>query len=215
LTALVFVHVEQPISLGFAAAAAGLSVVAANGWLRQASADAYDSGRTGLARVGPRGDVPVVSKLVEVYTRDVIVRDGRAVLTLRWEATGPGGGLFPALDADITLTPADAGESLLTLDGAYRPPFAALGMALDRVLLHRVATSTVRSLLSQIAASIVSDAAPPAKPVALFLPNTRPAAEPSRGTCLRLNSLDAPPAAEFTGLLGFRPCTASTGSPSR
>jgi hypothetical protein len=180
----VFVHAEQPVNVDFAAARAALVAASGPGWLRRASAAAYDVGlngpngvngedgldgadgqdRTderagtaapaGQARVGPRGDVPLMSKLVQVYARDVLIHDRSAVLTLRWEATGYGGGLFPALDADITLTPAGDGASLLTLDGAYRPPLAALGAALDNVILHRVATSTVRSLLSQLAESI-------------------------------------------------------------
>jgi hypothetical protein len=158
LTALVFVHVEQPIGAGFQEATAGLSAMVSNGWLRQASADAYESGRRGLARVGPRGDIALLSKLVEVRMRDLVIHDGSAVLTLRWEATGYGGSLFPALDADITVTPSADGTSLLTLDGAYRPPLAALGTALDKVILNRVATSTMRSLLAQIAESIASNA---------------------------------------------------------
>jgi hypothetical protein len=81
------------------------------------------------------------------------------VLTLRWEATGFGGGLFPALDADITLSPAGSQECTLAIDGAYRPPLAALGASLDKVLLHRVAQSTVRSLLRRVA-ELVADAEP-------------------------------------------------------
>jgi hypothetical protein len=158
LTALVFVHVEHPMGVGFQEATARLSAMASTGWLRQASADAYESGRKGLARVGPRGDVALLSKLVEVRARDVVIHGDSAVLTLRWEATGYGGGLFPALDADVTLTPAADGTSLLKLDGAYRPPLAALGTALDKVILNRVATSTMRSLLAQIAESIASTA---------------------------------------------------------
>ena len=84
------------------------------------------------------------------------------MLTLRWEATGPGGALFPTLDADITLTPAGPDTSLLTLDGAYRPPLAALGASLDRTILNRVATPTGRSLLSQIAESISAAGPQPA-----------------------------------------------------
>jgi hypothetical protein len=37
-------------------------------------------------------------------------------------ATGPGGKLFPALDADIWLTPAGEYSARLSLAGAYRPP---------------------------------------------------------------------------------------------
>lgn len=149
-----FVHAELSVAAGFQAAVARLATLPHEGWLTQASADAYDSGLTGLARVGPRGDVRGMSKLVRVYARDLRTRDHDAVLTLRWEATGVSGVLFPALDADITLSRAGQDTSLLTLDGAYRPPLAALGAGLDRVILHRVATPTVKSLLSQIAESI-------------------------------------------------------------
>jgi hypothetical protein len=170
LTALVFLHVEQSINVGFAAASAELAAVTADGWLKRASANAYDAGlrgeagsvtdagRTGLARVGPRGDARLISKLVQVHVMNVRTHDGSVALALRWEATGSGGDLFPALDADIKLTPAGAEASLLTLDGAYRPPLGALGAALDTMILHRVATSTARSLLSQIAESIAEQA---------------------------------------------------------
>jgi len=95
-----------------------------------------------------------MSKLVNVDVRDLVNRGDTAVLTLRWEATGPSGALFPALDADITLTPAGDEASRLILDGAYRPPLAALGAGLDKVILHHVADATVQSLLSQIAGVI-------------------------------------------------------------
>jgi hypothetical protein len=49
---------------------------------------------------------------------------------LRWEATGPGGRLFPALDADITLTPAGEHATLLGLAGCYRPPLGSWGRGL-------------------------------------------------------------------------------------
>ncbi len=156
-----FVHAELPVEAGFEAAEARLAVLAHDGWLTQASAGAYDSAMTGLARVGPRGDARWMSKLVRVYARDVVTQEHKAVLTLRWEATGGSGALFPALDADITLTPAGADGSLLTLDGAYRPPLAALGASLDRAVLHRVAVPTARSLLSQIAEFIAGVSADP------------------------------------------------------
>jgi hypothetical protein len=137
-----------------------LAGLARGGWLTQVSEDAYDSGVVGLTRVGPLGGVPGASKLVRVYVRDLVTHDGGAVLTLRWEATGPGGGLFPALDADITLSPVSEQESRLTLDGAYRPPLASLGAGLDRVILHRVAAPTMRTLLEQIADGIMAPGVP-------------------------------------------------------
>jgi hypothetical protein len=66
------------------------------------------------------------------------------------------GRLFPVLDADLTVTPADAGRTLMKLDGAYRPPLGAAGATLDRVLLGRAAEATIRSLLTRIAVAVVN-----------------------------------------------------------
>ena len=47
------------------------------------------------------------------------------------------GRLFPVLDTDLTMTPAGGGQTLMTLNGAYRPPLAGIGAGLDLVVLHR------------------------------------------------------------------------------
>ena len=57
---------------------------------------------------------------------------------------------------NIILIPVDENESQLALAGAYRPPFAAVGQGLDRVLLHRAASATVRSLLRHMAEKITA-----------------------------------------------------------
>jgi hypothetical protein len=147
----VFVRAEILINRNFEAARANLSELARGCRLTEASAAAYESSLIGEFRVGPAGDVPGMSKLVRVYAREPVLRDGCAVLTLRWEATGPGGRLFPALDADLTLTAVDGNSSRLTMDGAYRPPLAALGIGLDKAILNRIANATARSLLTTIA----------------------------------------------------------------
>ncbi len=87
---------------------------------------------------------------MDVQILELTEREDEAVLTLRWEAAGPRG-VFPALDADITLTSAGPGASRLSLSGSYRPPLAALGAALDKAILHRAADATTRSFLSSIA----------------------------------------------------------------
>jgi hypothetical protein len=97
------------------------------------------------------GAVPGVSKLVQVHGRDVVTRGEGAVLALRWQAAGPGGRLFPALDADMSLTPAGEHSTRLSLAGVYRLPLAALGAGLDRAVFHKVADATVRSLLARVA----------------------------------------------------------------
>ena len=116
------------------------------------SEDAYGPG---LTRVGVAG----VSKLVRVQVRELSWTDLSAGLALRWEATGPGGGLFPVLDADLKLAP-DGEGTMLSMAGSYRPPFGPLGDALDRALLSRVATATIRSFIAQVAVQITDQAVP-------------------------------------------------------
>ena len=146
-----FVASEVLLDMSFAAAVAGLTNLARGGLLADLSEEAYGDGLTGLVRVGPLGDAPGMSKLVEVHFLEMVTRGESAMLALRWEAPGPGGRLFPALDADIWLTRAGEDSTRLSVAGAYRPPFGALGAGLDRVILHRVADATVRSLLARVA----------------------------------------------------------------
>jgi hypothetical protein len=163
-----FVGDEVVLGLSFRSAPARLANLAHGGSLTSASQEAYADGLAGVIRVGPLGAVPGMSKLVQVRFRDLVTRDATALLALRWEATGPGGGLFPALDADITLTPAGDQATRLTLAGAYRPPLDSLGAGLDKAILHRVATATIRSLLSRVADALAdregaADGAPATK----------------------------------------------------
>jgi hypothetical protein len=128
--------------------------------LSGASEDAYG---LALTRVGVAG----VSKLVRVQVSELSWSDLSAGLALRWEATGPGGGLFPVLDADLKLVP-DGEGTVLTMAGSYRPPLGSLGEALDRAILRRVAAATIRSFVAEVAAQItgqpVSDAVGSAPP---------------------------------------------------
>ena len=141
-----FVGDEVRLEVGFAVARERLTRISESGALFGPAADAYGPG---LTRVGAAG----LSKLARVQARELSWTDTTAGLALRWEATGPGGGLFPVLDADLRLAP-DGDGSVLTLAGAYRPPLGPLGQALDRALLHRVATATVRSFLVRVAAQL-------------------------------------------------------------
>jgi hypothetical protein len=56
-------------------------------------------------------------------------------------------GLVPALDADITLTPAGKHCTTLTLTGAYRTPLGAVGAGLDWGMWHGIATATIQAFL--------------------------------------------------------------------
>ena len=158
LTPGVFVSDEVSLEVSFPAARARLADLTCGGLLGSASQQAYSDGITGLARVGPLGSVPGLSRLVQVHSRDLKAGDDSAWLPLRWEVAGPGGGLFPVLDADITLIPAGTHSATLTLTGAYRPPPGAVGAGLDRVIVHRIATATVRAFLHRVARAITHPA---------------------------------------------------------
>jgi hypothetical protein len=153
-----FVRHQLVLAVSFQAAQARLENLTHGGWLSTASAGAYADGLAGLIRVGPFGAVPGASKLVKVSLLEPVPRDDVMVLPLRWEATGVTGGLFPVLDADLTMTPAGPRQTLMRLDGAYRPPLGAVGAGLDRVVLRRAATATIRSLLTRVADALTSPA---------------------------------------------------------
>lgn len=145
-----FVGDEVQLDISFTIAQERLAQLAEGGALLSTSEDAYGHGITGLARVGIAG----VSKLVRVQVRELTWTDGSTGLALRWEATGASGGLFPVLDADLKLASTGEQATLLAIAGAYRPPLGSLGEALDRAILHLVATATIRNFLARVAAQL-------------------------------------------------------------
>jgi hypothetical protein len=176
-----FVGDEITLGAAYPDARSGLLRLTHGGWLSDACGDAYAEGLAGLVRVGPFGHVLGASKLVRVLLLEPVERAGSLTLSLRWEATGVMGRLFPVLDANIVLIPAGENASQLALAGAYRPPFAAVGQGLNRVLLHRAASATVRLLLRRMAETIApggaaaADASPAENGTAPVVTGTGPA----------------------------------------
>jgi hypothetical protein len=187
-----FVGDEITVGAAYPVARPALLRLTHGGWLSDASGDAYAEGLAGLIRVGPFGDLLGASKLVRVLLLEPVEREGSLTLSLRWEATGVMGRLFPVLDANIVLIPAGEDASQLALAGAYRPPFAAVGEGLDRVLLHRAASATVRSLLRRIAQTI-APAPADAPPVTGPQPAAPPPPQPEAG---RETAVTSPPPLE-------------------
>src|SRR5215470_13787656 len=111
-------HIAMDVCLG--SAARQLERLAGDGVLLSASEYAYGAGIAGLVEAA--GLAPGMSRLVGVRPGALTGTEGRARLWLRWEAAGPDGTLFPALDADLTLAAAGANATVLTLAGVYRLP---------------------------------------------------------------------------------------------
>lgn len=149
-----FTSQELVLEARFATARERLAQMVADGGLTGVSRHAYEGAVTHLTRVGPFGDAPGASKQVQVRLIGPVRRDGVTTVWLRWEATGPAGGLFPVLDADLQLRPEGLEKTRLTLNGCYRPPLGRLGAGLDRVVLHGAATATIGALLRGIAATL-------------------------------------------------------------
>jgi hypothetical protein len=63
---VMFVAEEECLAVGFGAAQARLANLVHGGALVASSADCYEQGVTGLARVGPLGSAPGGSKLADV-----------------------------------------------------------------------------------------------------------------------------------------------------
>ena len=140
---MVFVAHDVECGVGFAAAQTRLLGLVAGRVLVDASRAAYHEGLADLGLAEPR--------LARVRSFTCGRVGGQVTTGLRWEASGVCTGLFPVLDADLTLSPKGGSSPRLALVGVYRPPFGDLGRDLGPALSARVADLTVRALLHAVA----------------------------------------------------------------
>jgi len=137
------------------AATRQLERLARDAVLLSASEYAYGAGITGLVEAA--GLAAGMSRLVGVRAGDLKQTEGCARLWLRWEATGPGGTLFPALDADLTLSPAGENTTVLTLAGVYRlPQHAEAGI--DPGIVRCFAAVTIDTFIARLACALMHPA---------------------------------------------------------
>jgi hypothetical protein len=110
-----FIGAEVHLDLGFDAVQARLACLVRGGLLSRASAGAYDQWQACLAQIGPWMTAFGTCQLAQVLVRDMVAHADCATWTMRWQVAGPGGSLFPALDADIKLTPAGVDATILAV----------------------------------------------------------------------------------------------------
>ncbi|HVA04712.1 MAG TPA: Rrf2 family transcriptional regulator [Acidimicrobiales bacterium] len=123
-----------------------------SGWLAPLAEEAHADGEALRMRIGPGGP-GWLAKTVVVTLGDSR-RDGdEFVVPLRWEATGPSG-LFPRMEAELSVRPVDAQRAELHLSGWYHPPLGRAGHVLDDALLHRLGQATVRAFLRRVAQAL-------------------------------------------------------------
>lgn len=115
---------------------------------------AYREGEELRSRVGPAS---VVAKSVAIAIGTPQLQKRGLVYPLHWTAVGAES-LFPEMRADLILTQDGMDKTTITLSGTYDPPLGAVGRALDRVLLGRVADATARDWVDRLAAAITAGA---------------------------------------------------------
>ena len=142
------------IDAAIAAARVRLARIVRGGGLTEVCGDAYGGAITDMIRIGPVGDTPGVSKQVRVRLIGPVRRDAVTTIWMRLQPTGAASGLFPVLDGDLTLTAEGPEQTRLTLNAGYQPPFGRIGAGIDRAVMHRAASATIRALLHSIATAL-------------------------------------------------------------
>lgn len=125
-------------------------------WLPGLAGKANYHGDTLLAEVGFGGDVRV-ARTVEIDFGHPVRMPSKTVLPLHWSAHGATG-LFPALDADLEIAELGPGSTQLSISARYVPPLGAVGRAIDRAMLYRVAEATLKDFLDRVAKALLASA---------------------------------------------------------
>ena len=96
-------------------------------------------------------DVKIVVRGVE--ERVSALGDRKTELAIAWSAASAAG-LFPSMEATLSIYPLSAHETQIELDGGYRPPLGVVGSAIDAVVGHRLAEASVLRFVQDVAARI-------------------------------------------------------------
>jgi hypothetical protein len=121
--------------------------------LSSALQGAFAEGESLRAKVGPEGWPAVLSKTVRIRSGPPRRHGDGLIVPFCWSASDEAS-LFSRLDADLEIGPLGPRQSQLVIRARYEPPGGAIGRGVDRVLLHRLAESTLRAFLTGICAAV-------------------------------------------------------------
>jgi hypothetical protein len=122
-------------------------------WVPGLAGKANRHGDDLLAEVGFGSEVRV-ERRVALEFGVPIQMPSKTVLPMRWSAAGARG-LFPSLEADLEIAPI-GGRTQLAMSARYDPPLGAVGRAIDRAVLFRVAEATLKDFLDRVADAVVA-----------------------------------------------------------
>lgn len=125
-------------------------------WIPGLANEANARGQHLLAEIGI-GDRARLTRRVVVEVGEPMRFPSRTLIPFRWRSAS-GACLLPALDADLEVAALTADSTQLSMSAHYTPPLGAVGSAIDRAFLHRVAEATVKDFLDR-AGSMLTTAA--------------------------------------------------------
>lgn len=94
-------------------------------------------------------DIAISVKSVEEQPKKELSTEVTRI-QLEWEAAQMPG-LFPFMQAELSIYPLTATETQLYLSGNYEPPLGVLGSLIDAVIGHRIAEASVHQFITDIA----------------------------------------------------------------
>jgi hypothetical protein len=119
---------------------------------------AYRDGEELRARVGVGGKRGFIAKTVTLDVGRPVRTPHQTTIPLSWKATGAPG-LFPQMNADLTVARIGPDMVQLGFSGSYEAPGGPVGQAIDEALLHRIAESSVKGFVDRIAEAVGNGAA--------------------------------------------------------
>lgn len=122
-------------------------------WLAPLATVATQDGDNFQMRIGPSWAAGIVTREVVVTLWPPRERGGALARTLTW-TPNDWQFLFPLLEGELELAPLGPDECRISLAATYTPALGRFGAQVDRALLHRVAASTVRSFITQVATKL-------------------------------------------------------------
>ncbi len=122
-------------------------------WLAPLATVATQDGDIFQMRIGPSWAAGIVTREVNVTLWPPRERGYALARSLTWTPSD-WQFLFPLLEGDLELAPLGPNQCRISLAATYTPALGRFGAQVDRTLLHRVAASTVRSFLTQMATKL-------------------------------------------------------------
>jgi hypothetical protein len=119
---------------------------------------AYRRGEDLVAAIGAVSGSGI-AKTVHLEVGEPTRRADATSMPLAWTATGTPG-LFPTMEADLTIGALGSGLTQVAFQGRYKPPLGLVGRVLDRAVLHRFAELSVKDFVDRVVAALESAEVP-------------------------------------------------------